>query len=90
MRYATPIRRRAGPPFQDALSQMPGPPFIAKDIAPRAPGSADAARADLHHPDAEEIGPGLHAVLPKALTGGIAGFEGDAEVEHGSVKKTFV
>jgi hypothetical protein len=66
---------------------MPGLPFIAKDIAPRATGSADAAKADLHHPDAEEIGPGLHAVLPKALTGGIAGFEGDAEVEHGRGKE---
>jgi|SRR5271165_4113316 len=65
-------------------------PFIAKDIAPRPPGGADAAIGDFHHPDAEEIGPGLHAVVPRAAAGGIAGFEGDAEVEHGSVKKTSV
>ena len=31
----------------------------------------------------EEIRPGLHAVLPEAVMGGIWGFEGDAEVEHG-------
>ena len=50
------------------------------------PGGADAAVGDLHHPDAEEIGPGLDAVLPGAAAGGIAGFEGDAEVEHGRGK----
>jgi hypothetical protein len=69
---------------------VPGLPFIAEDIAPTAPGGADAAIGDFHHPDAEEIRPGLHAVLPGAAAGGIAGFEGDAEVEHGLVKKTFV
>jgi hypothetical protein len=62
---------------------MPGLRFIPEDIAPRVPGGADTAVADLHHPDAEEIGPGLHAVVPRAAAGGISGFEGDAEVEHG-------
>ena len=85
MRYATPMRR-AGPMLEDAPGQMPGLLFIANDIAPRAPGGADAAIADLHHPDTEEIGPGLHAILPQAAAGGISGFEGDAEVEHGAVK----
>ena len=76
------MRRGAGPTLEDAPGQVPGLPFIANDIAPRPPGGADAAVADLHHPDAEEIGPGLDAVLPEAAAGGIAGFEGDAEVEH--------
>jgi len=69
---------------------MPGLPFIANDIAPRPPGGADAAVPDFHHPDAEQIRPSLHAVVPGAAAGGISGFEDDAEVEHGSVKKTFV
>jgi len=38
---------------------------------------------DFHHPDAEEIGPGLHAVLAEPVAGGIPGSEDDAEVEHG-------
>jgi hypothetical protein len=54
---------------------MPGPLFIAYDIAPRAPaGGADAAIADLHHPDTEKISPGLHPVLPQAAAGRISGF----------------
>ena len=69
---------------------MPGLPFIAENVALRAVGGADAAIGDFHHPDAEEIDPGLDAVVPRAAAGGIAGFEGDAEVEHGSVKKTCV
>ena len=69
---------------------MPGLPFITNDKAPRPSGGADAAIADLHHPATEEIGPGLDAVLTGAAAGGISGFEGDAEVEHWSVKKTFV
>ena len=86
MRYATPMRRGAGPTLEDALGQVPGLPFIPEDVAPTAPGGADAAVADLHHPDAEEIRPGLHAVLPQAAVSGISGLEGDAEVEHGAVK----
>jgi hypothetical protein len=73
--------------LEDAPGQVPGLLFIANDIAPRAPGGADAAVANLHHPDAEEIGPGLHAVLAGAAAGGILGFEGDAEVEHGAGKE---
>ena len=61
---------------------MPGLPFIANDIAPRPPGGADAAVPDFHHPDAEQIRPSLHAVVPGAVAGGISGFEDDAEVEH--------
>jgi hypothetical protein len=72
------------------LGQMPGFPFIANYKAPRAPGSADAAVANLHHPDAEAIGPGLHVVLPPVVAGGVAGFEDGAEVEHGAAKKTFL
>ena len=34
---------------------MPCFPFIAEDIAPRPPGGADAAIADLHDPDAEQM-----------------------------------
>ena len=81
MRYATPMRR-GGPTLEDAPGQMPGLPFIAEDIAPTSPGGADAAVADLHHPDAEEIRPGLHAIPAEAAAGGIAGLEGDAEVEQ--------
>jgi len=80
--------RRASPPLEDALGQVPRFPFIAEDIAPRPPGGADAVIGDFHHPDAEEIGPGLHAVVPRAVAGGIAGFEDDAEVEHGLGKET--
>ena len=76
--------------LEDAPGQMPGLLFIANDIAPRPPGGADAAIANLHYPDAEQIRAGLDAVLPQAAAGGISGFEGDAEVEHWSVKKTFV
>lgn len=65
------------------MGQMPGLILITNDIAPRAAGGADAAVPDLHHPDPEEIGPGLHAVLPLAAAGGISGLENDAEVEHG-------
>ena len=68
---------------------MPGL-FITNDIAPTAPGGADAAVADLHHPDAEEIRPGLHTVLPQAAVSGISGLEGDAEVEHGAVNDASV
>ena len=82
--------RRDGPTLEDALGQMPGLPFITNDKAPRPSGGADAAIADLHHPATEEIGPGLDAVLTGTAAGGISGFEGDAEVEHWSVKKTFV
>ena len=82
MRYATPMRR-AGPMLEDAPGQMPGILFIANDIAPRSPGGADAAIGDCHHPATEEIGTGLHAVVLGAAAGGISGFEGDAEVEHG-------
>jgi hypothetical protein len=64
---------------------VPGLLFLVNDIAPRAAGGADAAIGDLQHPDAEEIGPGLHAVLPGAAAGGIPGFEDDATVEHGAV-----
>jgi hypothetical protein len=71
---------------EDAPGQVPGLPFIAKGMAPRAPGGADAAVVNLHHPGAEEIRPGLDAVVPQAAAGGIAGFEGDAEVEHGRGK----
>ena len=67
---------------------MPGLPFITNNVAPTALGGADAVIGDFHHPDAEEIGPGLHAVVPRAVAGGIAGFEDDAEVEHGLGKGT--
>ena len=80
--------RRTGPTLEDAPGQVPRFPFIAEDIAPRPPGGADAVIGDFHHPDAEEIGPGLHAVVPRAVAGGIAGFEDDAEVEHGLGKET--
>ena len=66
---------------------MPGLPFVANDEAPRPPGGADAAIADLHDPDAEQIRPRLDAVLPPAAAGGISGFEDDAEVEHGRGKE---
>ena len=36
---------------EDAPGQVPGLPFIANDIAPRPPGGADAAIANLHHPN---------------------------------------
>ena len=68
---------------EDAPGQVPGLPFITNDKAPRPPGGADAAVADLHHPATQEIGTGLHAVVLGAAAGGISGFEGDAEVEHG-------
>ena len=60
-----------------------GLPFVANDKAPRPPGGADAAIANLHYPDAEQIRAGLDAVLPQAAAGGIPGFEDDAEVEYG-------
>ena len=82
MRYATPMRR-AGPMLEDAPGQMPGLLFVAKDVAPRSPGGADAAIGDCHHPASEEIGPSLHAAPPRAAAGGISSFEDDAEVEHG-------
>jgi len=88
MRYATPDASRCGgPALEDALGQVPGLLFIANNIAPRAPGGADAAVGDFHHPNTEEIGAGLHAVLPGAAAGGIPGFEADAEVEHGRGKE---
>ena len=86
MRYATPMRR-GGPALEDALGQVPGLLFIPEDVAPRAPGGADAAVGDFHHPDTEEIGAGLHPVVPGAVAGGISGFEGDAEVKHGRGKE---
>ena len=83
MRYDPEAARRAGPPLEDALGQVPGLPFVANDKAPRPPGGADAAIANLHYPDAEQIRAGLDAVLPQAAAGGIPGFEDDAEVEYG-------
>ena len=79
-----------GPTLEDALGQMPGLPFITNDKAPRPSGHADAAIADLHHPATEEIGPGLDAGPTGTAVVYFSGFEGDAEVEHWSVKKTFV